>query len=41
MAPVPFADMTALSGTAALCSIALTAVGLFNLNWLPIPARSS
>ena len=32
-----FADMTALSGTAALGSIALTAVGFLNPNWLPIP----
>ena len=32
-----FADMTALSGTAALGSIALTGVGFLNPNWLPIP----
>ena len=32
-----FADMTALSGTAALGSIGLTAVGFLNLNWLSIP----
>ena len=32
-----FADMTALSGTAALGSIALTAVGFLNPNWLSIP----
>ena len=32
-----FADMTALTGTAALGSFALTAVGFLNLNWLSIP----
>ena len=32
-----FADMTALSGTAALGSIGLTAVGFLNPNWLSIP----
>jgi UDP-GlcNAc:undecaprenyl-phosphate GlcNAc-1-phosphate transferase len=32
-----FADMTALTGTAALGSIALTAVGFLNPDWLSIP----
>ena len=32
-----FADMTALTGSTALGSIALTSVGLLNHNWLPVP----
>ncbi|MBV8310008.1 MAG: polysaccharide biosynthesis protein [Planctomycetaceae bacterium] len=32
-----FADMTALAGSTALGSIALTSVDLLNHNWLPVP----
>ncbi|MGZ3488935.1 MAG: polysaccharide biosynthesis protein [Isosphaeraceae bacterium] len=32
-----FADVTALAGSTALGSIALTSVGLLNYNWLPVP----